>query len=187
MPTYSRSFPHEASDNTGWGLPQLKIAHDDGSLSVVTIPTAPDDPGPVAWQEAPAEVRGWDWSFRPQPAADALADAREGALSRLNTWWRTQGEAGVQVGGRWIPCDTAYATALGVQLSQLQPGQDMTVYDRYGLPHTIAAADIPTYAVTYKTSYDQRRALWDTARLAIEQAQTIDALTALPGSAISAG
>lgn len=186
MPTYSQSFPHQTSDGTGWGLPQLKIAHDGGAVSIVTPPTG-DELGPADWQNAPDEIRSLDWSARPQPAADALAQARRGALSRLDVWWLTQGAAGVQVGGRWIPSDTAYATALGVQLGQLQPGQDMTVYDRDGLPHTIAAADIPAYAVTYKTAYDQRRAQWDTARLAIEQAQTIDALTALPGSAISAG
>jgi hypothetical protein len=66
MPTYSQSFPHRASDGTGWGLPQLKIAHDDGSVSIVTPPTG-DDPGPPAWQEAPAEVRSLDWSPVPQP------------------------------------------------------------------------------------------------------------------------
>lgn len=181
MATYSQTFPHKAADNTGWGLPQLKIAHDDGSLSVVTIPTAPDDPGPVAWQEAPEEVRSWDWSFRPQPAADALADARRGALSRLRTWWLTQASAGVEVAGYRIRSDTDDATALAVQLGRWQPGQTMTVYDVEGLPRTIPAADVASFAYAYQTAYQQRSAEWDTARLAIEAATTIEPLHALPG------
>jgi hypothetical protein len=183
MPTYSQTFPHHTADGTGWGPPSLKIAHDDGSLSILTPPTG-DDLGPAAWQNAPEEIRSLDWSPRAQPAADVLRMHRDGALSRLNVWWVEQGAAGVDVGGHRIPSDTPAATSRAVQVGQLQPGQDLVTFDVTGLPVAVAAADVPAFAALYQAAFDQRAAEFAAARVAIEAATTVEQLTALPGLAV---